>query len=69
MKAVLEFDLPEEQEEYKLHMEGPKYSLVLYDLDNFLRNKYKYEDQETITIEEVRNKLTEFCTEHECSIY
>ena len=69
MKAVLEFDLPEEQEEYKTHMEGPSYSLVLYHLDNFLRNKFKYENEVKISIEELRMKITELCEEYECSIY
>lgn len=59
MKAILEYSLPEETEEYTYAMNGMRYSIVLEDLDNWLRAKYKYEDQTTISIEEVRSKIHE----------
>jgi hypothetical protein len=43
MKAKLEFDLPEEQDDFEVASNGWKYRSVLFDLDNFLRNKLKYE--------------------------
>lgn len=63
MKVVLEFNLPEDREEYDYALDGILYSIVIDDLDNWLRAKHKYEDQETITIEEVRSKLNELKNE------
>jgi hypothetical protein len=63
MKGILEFQLPEDQESFEYAQNGILYSMVLDDLDNWLRSKFKYEDQETISIEEVRSKLGELLTE------
>lgn len=67
MKAVLEFQLPDEQEEFKLAQDGVLYSIVLHELDNYLRGKIKYEDlpEEIDKIyQEIRDKLHEFSNEH-----
>lgn len=63
MKGILEFSLPEDEEAFKYAQNGISYSIVLDELDNWLRAKSKYEDQETITIEEVRAKLHELKNE------
>jgi len=44
MKAILEFNLPEENEEFESASNGWKYKSLLCEFDNFLRNKIKYED-------------------------
>ena len=62
-KAVLVFNVPEEREELYYAQHGIDYSIVLEDFDNWLRQKYKYEDQVNITIEEVRAKLCELKNE------
>jgi hypothetical protein len=41
-KAILEFNLPEEQVEFEQAVNASKYSSVLWDLDQLLRNKTKY---------------------------
>lgn len=56
-KAILEFNLPEDENEFIFAKNGIKYSIVLDDLDNWLRGKTKYEDIDTITIDEVRSKM------------
>ena len=43
-KAILEFNLPEEQYEFESAHNGSKFRCVLSELDTFLRNKIKYED-------------------------
>jgi hypothetical protein len=59
MIAILKFKLPEEREEFELAQNGVGYSIVLEELDNWLRTKTKYENQETVTVNEVRTKLRE----------
>ena len=60
MKAKLEFDLPEEQDDFEVASNGWKYRSVLFDLDNFLRNKLKYEkltEEQDKAYSEVRELL------------
>jgi hypothetical protein len=56
MKAILEFTLPEEQEEHQNAVKGFCYKLALEDMDNYFRSRLKYEDGLS---EEVRNALQE----------
>ena len=42
MKAILEFNLPDEQQDFDLAISGMKFWSVLYDLDQSLRTKTKY---------------------------
>lgn len=61
-KAILEFKLPEEKEEFDLARKGAHYSCVIEDLDNFLRGKIKYSNLEEnieAIYQEVRDKLNE----------
>jgi hypothetical protein len=44
MKATLTFSLPEEQHEYSNAVEGSKMRSVLWELDQWLRAKIKYEE-------------------------
>lgn len=44
MKAVLEFQLPEEQEEFTRAANVSLYMLALVDLSTFLRTQCKYAD-------------------------
>ena len=43
MKATLEFNLPEDREEHSYALNGILYSIVLDEIDNFLRTKLKYQ--------------------------
>jgi len=68
MKAKLEFDLPEEQVEFNLAINGGNWSFVAWKLDQELRGKIKY--SETITEEqreiyqEVRDRIHGFMNEY-----
>jgi hypothetical protein len=43
MKAILEFDLPDDHYEHKVAIEGIKYMCVLTELDEWFRSKLKYD--------------------------
>lgn len=59
MKAILEFNLPEDTQEYENAMNGQRLSIVISDLLNYLRQKSKYENFETLPISVVREKIYE----------
>ena len=42
-KGILQFDLPDEQEDFDLAVNAWKYSHVLYEIDQYLRSLVKYE--------------------------
>lgn len=62
-KAILEFNLPEEQEDHKIALHGLDYKIALEDMENYLRGRLKYEGLS----EEVRNALQE-ARDHLCSL-
>ena len=67
MEAILKFNLPEEQVEFNLAVNGNKWSFVAWKVDQELRSKIKY--SESITEEqrdiyqEVRNLINEYMIE------
>jgi hypothetical protein len=44
MKATITFSLPEEDHEYRNAVDGAKMRSILWDIDQWLRAKLKYED-------------------------
>ena len=42
MKAILEFELPEDSEEHREALNGRTYLSVLQEIDNFLRERERY---------------------------
>lgn len=72
MKSILEFNLPEEQEEFETANDGWKYKSVLFDLDNFLRNKLKYEELqpgEDAAYDRTRQELWNMINDYKLSLY
>ena len=62
MKAILEFDLPEDKEEFDVASKGMDWALLAWDIDQLLRNKLKYSDLLPNTraeLEEIRDTLNE----------
>jgi len=62
MKATLEFNLPEETEEFNDAVNGWKWKVAISTLDNYLRGEIKYRsdlytEQELILLEKVRTEL------------
>ena len=66
MKAILEFNLPEEEEQFNVASKGMDWALIVWELDQTLRNKLKYGDLLPNTraeLEEIRNTLDEMLIE------
>jgi hypothetical protein len=65
MRAILEFNLPEDQHEYNLVNKAVDMSVILHEFDQYLRGRLKYEDNITNdaynAVEEAREKLWEMC--------
>ena len=69
MKATLEFNLPEDNSDFQLAVNSSKIFHVIWNLDQYLRSKIKYEDhlltQEKFdAYEEIRRKLFEIMSEN-----
>ena len=57
MKAILKFDLPEEDEVFKYASHAVDIASALHDFDQDLRSLSKHEGQKTISIEKCRQML------------
>ena len=57
MKANLEFNLPEDQEEFNIATKAMDWSLLVLHIDQFIRNKIKYEQDRDEVLQLVRNEL------------
>ena len=69
MKAILEFNLPEDQEQFEDASNGWKWSLLVWELDQHLRNETKYAPDSTPSEKyqaycELRDKLHEMLNNH-----
>lgn len=73
MKAILEFNLPDDEEEYILANNALNFWRVLYELDQDLRSKTKYASDDLSqdkydAYQEVRDKLHELMTDWDVSL-
>ena len=57
MKAILEYNLPEDQDDFNYANNGFNYYMALVEMDEWLRSEYKYNGKEDMW--EVREKLNE----------
>ena len=57
MKAELIFNLPEDKEEFDVATKAMDWSLVVWDIDQFIRNKIKYDQDRDGVLQLVRNEL------------
>ena len=57
MKAILEFNLPEDKEEVDTASRAMDWSLLVLDIDQFIRNKIKYEQDKDGILQLVRDRL------------
>ena len=62
MKAILEFDLPEDSEEHQMYLNAAKYHAVIWEYLATLRTKIKYGDERG-SFEEAREILWDLITE------
>jgi len=57
MKALLVFELPADREEYVAASRGMEWALLVWHIDQFIRNKIKYEQDRDGVLQLVRNEL------------
>jgi hypothetical protein len=72
MKAVLEFNLPEENHEFANATNGSKMRSVLWELDQWMRAKLKYEelpDGQYDAIKQTRDQLRTLLNDENIDIY
>lgn len=67
MKALLEFNLPEDSDSHELALKGPHYRYVIDETFSFLRRKGKYSDSLTAKeyrlLEEIRQFIVDTLNE------
>lgn len=66
MKAVLEFALPEDKDDFKLATDGHLWYQAILDIDEWLRQKIKFEDQNRLQI--ARDELHQILSYHNISL-
>ena len=70
MKAILEFNLPEDHIEFEMAVNGSKMHSVLWEMDQWLRAQYKYMPDDDYskdkydTYEKCRDQLREIMFEN-----
>jgi len=71
MKAILEFNLPEDEAEHYCAIKGTAMLNVLWELQQELRKLYKYEElneDEYKIVERMRNFLNDSLNDHEINL-
>ena len=73
MKAVLEFNLPEEQYEFNNAIKGGDWKHVCWEMDQLLRKHIKYDEDlkedEVKMLEYVREEFNRFMVENNLDLY
>lgn len=69
MKAILEFNLPKDREDFELATDGGKWYVVAWEMDQWLRGKIKYapddmSDDTYKAFKECRERLTEIINDN-----
>jgi hypothetical protein len=71
MEAILKFNLPDDQDDFRYAVEGTKWFLVVHTFDQYLRNQMKYNDnltdEEYGLLEKVREELRSTINENQLS--
>jgi hypothetical protein len=74
MKAKLEFNLPDDDHEFEMAINGAKFHSVLWEMDQWLRTQYKYMSDTEYNeaaydaYEKARTQLREFMVENNISL-
>jgi hypothetical protein len=73
MKVVMEFNLPEEQEELENAQNGYKWATAAKEFDQALRNTIKYEPADfkgdINTLQNIRDKFNEILSSYNLRVY
>ena len=65
MKANLEYNLPEDQEQFNVASKGMEWALLAWDLDQMVRKlvKYRPEEYDIKTLEHIKDELRDLMEE------
>lgn len=68
MKIIMEFNLPEEESNYRWARDGFAYLNIIKDFNEYLRRVVKYEENKIFHAQEIREKFFEIVRAHDVSI-
>ncbi len=72
MEAILKFNLPDDQDDFRFAVEGTKWYLVVHTFDQYLRSQMKHNDnltdEEYGLLEKVREELYSTINENQLSL-
>lgn len=68
-KITIEFKLPEDREDFDSAIYGTKYRIIIQEMFDWLRTQIKYQNIETLPLQDVRDKFWEIVKEHEMENY
>ena len=57
MEGLIKFNLPEDQEQFNVASKAMDWALLAWDIDQFIRNKIKYDQDRDGVLQLVRNEL------------
>ena len=57
MEGLIKFNLPEDQEQFNVASKAMDWALLAWDIDQFIRNKIKYDQDRDGALQLVRNEL------------
>lgn len=66
--VTFNYNLPEDDVDYQMHINAKNYYLALWDLSQQIRQWYKYEDKESIEIEKLSNKFWEILEDNKADL-
>lgn len=67
-KGSLTFELPQERDEFEQAQKAGAYQAALHELWNWARALDKYSDQTTVTVGELRAKISEILNDYEVDV-
>jgi hypothetical protein len=70
MEAILKFNLPDDQEDFNIALDGGKWALSMFELDQWLRSQIKHppegmSDDTYKAFEDARDQLYEILNENQ----
>ena len=71
VKIEYNLDLPEEDFDMRMLLDGKNWAFAMYDLDQWLRNECKYRDLDVVTYEAydgLRDKIREILDNYDISL-
>lgn len=73
MKAILEFNLPEDQPEFNTAIQGSDWKHVCWEMEQYLRKKVKYDDslseEQREVYEDMREEFNSIMNENNLDLY